>query len=183
MAASGIITPYATLSFAHLFTPRPRAEGGEPVYSCSLLFSKTDQQTPEYKALQVACMNLAKERFPGMQVRNLRLPFRDAAEKAGQYQGYEPGVMYVSPWSKLKPGIVDIRLQDVLDPAEVWAGQTVRAYLSPFAWTNSGKSGVSFGLQHIQIVKKDMPRIDGRLPANKAFSALEDNADELESIL
>ena len=33
--AAPLITPYATLSFANLFAPKPRSEGGEPVFSCS----------------------------------------------------------------------------------------------------------------------------------------------------
>ena len=44
-------TPYATLSFANIFSPRPRAEGGDPVYSCSLIFDPTQQKSPAYKAL------------------------------------------------------------------------------------------------------------------------------------
>jgi hypothetical protein len=174
--ADALNSPYATLSFPHLFTPSPRAEGGEAVFSCVLLFSPEQQKSPEYKAMQAAVAKLAGEKFPTIPMKGILLPFRDAGEKT--YAGYEPGMTYISPWSKGKPGIVDVRLQDVLDPAEVWAGQTVRAHITPFSWFVSGKRGISFGLQHLQIVKRDMPRIDGRTPAKHAFSALEDEAEE-----
>ena len=75
---------------------------------------------------------------------------------------------------KQKPGIVDARQQDVLLPEQVYAGQLVRAQITPFAWENSGKTGVSFGLNHIQIVKHDAPRIDGKLPPKQAFPDLPD---------
>jgi len=51
---TSINTPYATLSFVNAFTPRPRAESGEPVYSCALIFDPTLQKSPAYKALQEA---------------------------------------------------------------------------------------------------------------------------------
>jgi hypothetical protein len=174
--AEGLNTPYATLSFPHLFTPEPRAEGGPAVYSCVLLFSPEAQKSDEYKAMQASLAKLAAEKFPGTPIKNIALPFRDAGAKT--YNGYEPGMTYISPWSNGKPGIVDVRLQDVLDPAEVWAGQLVRAHIAPFSWTNSGKKGLSFGLQHLQLIKRDMPRIDGRTPAKRAFSAVEDVEEE-----
>jgi Protein of unknown function (DUF2815) len=170
---AALLTPYATLSFPTLFTPKPRAEGGEPVYSCALLFDGAAQKSKEYKAMQDACVAAFKEKFPGASMNGATFPFRDAGEKADKYQGYEPGVMYINPWTKNKPGIVDARLQDVLMPDEVYAGQLVRAQIAPFAWINSGKKGVSFGLNHIQIVA-NRERIDGRVAANKAFSAIED---------
>jgi hypothetical protein len=175
--AEALNTPYATLSFPHLFTPEPRSEGSEPVYSCVLLFAPEAQKSDEYKAMQAAVAALAAEKFPNVPIKNILLPFKDAGQKT--YSGYEPGMSYISPWSKSKPGIVDVRLQDVLDPAEVWAGQLVRAHLAPFSWTNSGKRGISFGLQHLQLIKRDAPRIDGRTPAKRAFTAVEEEEEAL----
>jgi len=173
-----VVTPYATLSFPTLFTPKPRAEGGEPVFSCALLFDEAAQKSKEYKAMQDACVTAFKDKFgASAQMKGATFPFRDAAEKSDKYQGYEEGVVYINPWSKQKPGIVNARLQDVLLPDEVYAGQLVRAQLTPFAWTNSGKKGVSFGLNNLQIVKHDAPRIDGRVSANKAFDAVGEMED------
>jgi hypothetical protein len=174
-----LITPYATLSFPTLFVPKPRAEGGEAVYSAALLFDVPAQKTKEYKAMQNACIDAAREKWgANVNLSQVHMPFRDASEKSDKYQGYEDGMTFINPWSKNKPGIVDARLQDVLLPEQVFAGQIVRAQIAPFAWTNSGKKGVSFGLNHIQIVKHDAPRIDGRVSANKAFNAIEVEEDE-----
>ena len=171
--AAPVVTPYATLSFPNLFAPKPRSEGGEPVYSAALLFDEAAQRSPEYKAMQNACIAVVKEKFgPTASLSGVKMPFTDAGEKADKYQGYEEGVIVINPWTKQKPGIIDARKQDVLLPEQVYAGQLVRAQITPFAWQNSGKKGVSFGLNHIQIVKHDAPRIDGRLPANKAFDDL-----------
>jgi hypothetical protein len=162
-------TPYATLSFANIFTPRPRAEGGAAVYSCSLIFDPAQQKTPAYKALQDACIAAARKEWgDNVNLKGVGMPFRDAGEK--EYDGYHPGHVFISPWSKNKPGVVDVNRQDVHLPEEVWSGQLVRANVTPFAWTHTGRKGVSFGLNHIQIIKSEgQARLDGRPTAKAAF--------------
>src|SRR6478736_2660890 len=162
-------TPYATLSFANIFTPRPRSEGEKPVYSCALIFDPAQQKSPAYKALQDACIAAAKKEFgDNVALKTVKMPFRDAGEKA--YDGYHEGHTFISPWSKNKPGVVDVNRQDILAPEEVWSGQLVRANVTPFAWTNSGKKGVSFGLNHLQIIQSEgRQRLDGRPSPSSAF--------------
>ena len=173
-------TPYATLSFPHVFEKRPRAEGGEPVYSASFLFTPAQQKSPGYKAMVDACVAAATEKFgASVKINTVAMPFRDAGEKADKLAGYNQGDMYINTWSNNKPGIVDAARQDILLPEQVWAGQLVRANVTPFAWLNSGKRGVSLGLNHIQIIRTDTPRIDGRAPANAVFDDGEVSEDAM----
>ena len=166
--ANAFNTPYATLSFPHLFEKRARAEGANPVYTAAFIFNPAAQQTPAYKALVDACVAAAKAKFgDSVKMNTVAMPFRNAGEK--DFAGYVDGDIYVNTWSDNKPGIVDAARNDVLLKEEVWAGQLVRANVTPFAWTNSGKKGVSIGLNHIQIIKTDTPRIDGRASAAKSF--------------
>lgn len=162
-------TPYATLSFANIFTPRPKFEGQKPVYSCSLIFDPTQQKSAAYKALQDACITEAKKKWgDNVDLKKLKMPFRDAGEKT--YDGYHPGHVFVSPWSANKPGVVDTNRQDVLLPEEVWSGQLVRANVSVFAYDVSGKKGVSLGLNHLQIIQSEgRQRLDGRPNAGSVF--------------
>jgi hypothetical protein len=166
---AAINTPYATLSFASLFTPRPRAEGGEAVYQCALIFAPKEQKSPQYKALQEACAAAARKQWgDNVNLKQIKMPFRDAGEKS--YEGYRPGDTFIQPWSKNKPGIVDKDRQDILLPEEVWSGQLVRANVVPFAWSHTGKRGVSFGLNHVQIIESEgRQRLDGRPSAGSAF--------------
>jgi Protein of unknown function (DUF2815) len=176
--ATALITPYATLSFPNLFTPKPGPGGGDPKYSCALLFDAAAQKSKEFKKMQEAVIEAAKQKFgPTVNMNKLWLPFRDAGEKADQYQGYEEGVIVINPQSKQKPGIVNSRNQDVLLPEEVYAGQIVRAQVVAFPFDKAGKKGVSFGLNHIQIVKHDAPRIDGRVSASKAFDVIDEDEE------
>jgi|Laugresu1bdmlbdd_1035124.scaffolds.fasta_scaffold02623_5 hypothetical protein len=161
-----MITPEAILSFPSLITPRPRSEGGPEVYSCSLLFSAAAQKTPEFAKLKAACEAAAKERFDGKVPAGLKLPFRDGSEK--DYAGYA-GTVYISPWSKQKPGIVDENVEPLLDLDRLYPGVIVRADIKPFAWAVSGNKGVSFGLNHLQIVR-DGERMDGKSSPSSVFS-------------
>ena len=177
--ANNIVTPEATLSFPVFKSPKPRSEGSKPVFSCALLFDKEAQASAPYKAMQQACIKAAKDKFGAdVKLSTIQFPFKDAGEK--DYAGYEDGVMYINPWSEQKPGMVDVKNNDILDYDQAYAGCRVRASIAPFAWSNSGKKGVSFGLNHIQIVK-DGPRIDGRISAGKAFGAALADADAEDS--
>ena len=164
-------TPYAVLAFASLFQPRPRFEGSDQkVYQATLIFPPPSQKSPAYKAMQDACIEQAKEGFgAAVKMNTLTMPFKDAGEKAGTLAGFEQGHTYIKCWSTSKPGIVDARREEILVPEEVWAGQLVRANVTPKFWQNSGKKGVSFFLNHIQVVRTDLPRIDGKGSAVKAF--------------
>jgi len=162
-------TPYATLTFPNIFTPRPRFEGQDPVYNCNLIFDPAQQKSPAYKALQDACIQAARKKWgDNVNLKTITMPFHDAGQKT--YDGYHAGHTYISPWSKAKPGVVDTNRQDILLPEEVWSGQLVRANVAAFAWDASGKKGVSFGLNHLQIIQSEgRQRLDGRPAAASAF--------------
>ena len=109
----------------------------------------------------------------------LRLPFRDAGEK--EYQGYNDGDMFVSAWTKQKPGLVNAQRSEILDPNDVWPGQLARATIKPFAYNVSGNKGVSFALNNVQIVKRDMPRLDGRKAAEEDFDEVEEEGSDKDA--
>lgn len=165
-------TPYGILSFPNLFQPKPRSTDpkAEPVYSAVLIFSPVQQQDKAYKALVDACIQTAKDEWGDkVDLKSVKMPFRDAGEKEGSWSGFEAGHTFISPWTKTKPGIVNSQRQDVLLPEEVWGGQTVRMNLNPYPWVNSGRKGVSFALNHVQIVRTDTPRLDGRGSPSAVF--------------
>lgn len=175
------LSPIGTLCFADsLFTAKPAADGGKPRYSAIIGFDDVAMNTTQYQDLRAAVAAAISDKFGAVKaadpafVRGLRLPFRNASEK--DYEGFDKFTIYINPWSpgdKKRPGIVDINNVDILVPADVWSGQLARATVRAFAYDTSGNKGVAFMLEHVQIVKADMPRVDGRRSAQKAF----ENAD------
>lgn len=178
-----IVTPVGTLHFADgLFKKKPRSQGSDKLaYSAILLFDNTALQTPAMAAFKAACQQAVIEKFGAAKaadpafVRTLRLPFKNAAEKS--YGGFDKGELYISPWSEQKPGIVDIHGNEMpAAEADVWSGQLARMTVNVKAYDNNGNKGVTAYLEHVQIVKTDMPRQDGRQSATSAFK----NADANE---
>ncbi len=174
-----IRSPVGILSFPALFEPRSPAPGADPRFQINLLFDKEAQQSEEYKALQNEIVKCAKEAFgDDVDFGSIRLPLRNAGEK--KYNGYDEGSTFIAPWSKSKPGLVDGRLQELYDPNDVWAGQKARATIKPFPYNTSGNRGVSLALNNVQIVKKDMPRMDGRVAANEDFDLVGGEGSEAD---
>lgn len=167
-----ISTPYATLSFPNLFTPRPKVPGGDPVYGCSLLFSPEAQKTQEFANMKEAAQEAFIARFgdkvkPSGAYSN---PFRKAEDK-DIYAAFG-GYVYISPSTKNKPDIIGRNKEEILIPDQVYPGQIVRASLGVFAWEKGGNRGVSFGLNGLQLVKPNAPRIDGRVSLAKIFDEI-----------
>jgi hypothetical protein len=180
MAPSKSTTPYLTpvgiASFLNLEKPRSVVDGGEPRFSINLIFDKAAQNSKEFKAFEAGIDEAIKRQWPTRVPPNLRSPFRDGAEKAGQYDGYRPGDIFIQPWTKQKPGVVDIMRQDVLDFSEYFAGWTARAMIRPFAYEQGANKGVAFLLDSVQFLRPGK-RLDGRKAASESFP--DDMSDEM----
>src|SRR5215467_3808953 len=172
--AVNLRTPIGILSFPVLFTPRPVVPGGEPRFSINLLFDQAAQKTTEWAAMKRAVAQTIDDEWGSGKsqdaafIKRLKLPF--LACKDQPYDGYDiPGGMFIRPWTKNKPGVVDAARQEITVPGDVWAGQVVRATVSPFAYEQTGNRGVSFGLANVQICRTDTRRLDGRRAAKDDF--------------
>lgn len=173
------LSPIGMISFPHLFTPKAPAQGAEPRFSINLIFDKAAQADPAFKELKKQVMAAAEEEWPGkaadmFKTGKLRSPFRDCKTKE-DFAGYDvDGGVFIQAWTKTKPGIVNGRLQEITVPGDIWAGQLGRIDYKAFGYDNSGNKGVSLLLNNVQITKMDMPRLDGRASADKAFTAVDD---------
>jgi len=185
--ALNAMSPIGVLCFADgLFTPRPPAPGAKPRYQVILLLNKIGVATTAYQDLRRAVAAAISAKWGATKaadpnfVRTLRLPFRQAADKT--YEGFEDGEIYINPWlneEKGPPGVTGLRPGSVMTQGEVWSGQLARLTVRAFAYDTSGNKGVAFGLEHAQIMKADMPRIDGRRTASEAFKNA--SLEELEA--
>jgi len=164
-----IISPTGYLSFANVFEKRAVVQGGEERYSVNLIFDENDQKTEAYKNLQKAILDAAKQFWGDKMPKGINWPLKDAEEKSGTYEGYTPGRKFISAWTKTAPGIINAKREDILDRDAVFAGQRARLAIKPFAYDKGGNKGVGLVFDSLQIVKADMPRIDGKAPAKDLF--------------
>lgn len=176
-----IRTPVGLLSYPHLFVARPAAPGAEPRYSCALLFDKSAQADPAFLELRKAIAAAIDDKWGAGKSRDkafmdgIRSPLRRTQSK--KTKGYEEMVdgVYIQPWSKDRPGVVDARLQEITVPGDIWPGQMARATVRAFGYEVSGNRGVSFNLNNIQICRTDGPRLDDRRKAADEFDLYGDS--------
>lgn len=180
MASTAILTPPGIASFINLDKPRtlPGVMDAEPRYSINLIFNKEAQRAREFDDLQKAIDAAVKERWPAKIPHGLRSPFRDGAEKEGVYGGYKAGDIFIQPWTKTKPGVVNRHRQDVIDFTEFYPGWTARAFVKPWAYDTAGNKGCLLLLDTVQFLKPG-PRLDGRAVSGD-FPEVEEEEEEAD---
>lgn len=182
-----VITPECRLSYPNLFEPRKNDLSGKDEYSAVLLFKMGEDLSALKRAMAAACEKKwgpDKSKWPTAKFKNPTL--RDQGERRGDDgampAGYEEGAIFVNVKSKDAPGVVDQRVQKILDPAEIYAGCWVRASLNAYAYDVKGNCGVSFGLLNVQKVR-DGEAIGTRSAPDQDFQpvSLPDDGTEVES--
>lgn len=159
-------TPVFRVSFPQVFEAKS-FNNGEPKYSVVMIFDKKADLREMKRILKEA----AHERFGAKLPPNLKDAFRDGKEKA-HLQGYGEDVVFCTASSKQRPGLVDQKVQPIVDRDEFYAGCYARATVSAFAYDTNGNKGVSFGLNNIQKVR-DGERFDGRTDATDDFEEVD----------
>jgi hypothetical protein len=177
-----VVTGKVRLSYCHIFEPFTNLPGQEAKYSCVLLIPKSDKTTlDKMKAAQQAALENGKAKaFNGKIPANWHSTIKDGdnpeqtdLERNPEYAGH----FYLSVNSKTRPGIVDGNLNAILDSTAVYSGCYVRASLNAYAYNTQGNKGVTFGLNHIQLMA-DGEFLGGRSRAEDDFDAL-DSSDNL----
>lgn len=180
-----LITPPVRLSYAHkLITGEEKInpKTGEKYreYGCAMLFPKdpaatyarlglpavlATQYADRMKTLETGVRLKAVEFFGGADkipkgVRTKDLgkssgwPFRDQAQKEGD--GYEDGALFLSSVSsRRKPRIVGRNPSVDIDPDKVYSGVWAICSLNVYGFKTDGNTGISFGLNNVQIVADD----------------------------
>lgn len=178
--SGNIVTSEVRFAFVNLFKPRKATEAGKPdKYGVTLLFpnptklsgAALDDYNRCINALKSEAQRVASEKWGAQLPKGLRTPFRDQADKAGDYEGYEAGAIFLNVTSQNKPEVVDEQVQAVIEPSKVYSGCYGRVSVRAFAYDTNGNKGVSFGLQNVQKLRDGEP-LGGGGPASKDFQPI-----------
>lgn len=175
MPSENLITPEFRAAFISVFkaTAMKNADGtvNKPKYSIRAAFPPT----AKLDALKKEAEAVAREKWGDKIPKTLRSPFRVNEELENPVQGIGDDwiIMTFSANEDRRPGIVDAKLQDIIDDSDVYSGAWYRAQVRAFAYENAGNKGVSFGLQNVQKLRDDDPLGNGRIPASKAFEPVD----------
>ncbi len=166
------ILEQATAVWPNLFEPkafkRNGKEQGEPKYGITFLLT---QDHPDLPALKKKAIAVAKEKWPGADVKSLKFPFlsgasqKKKAEANGKNGDFYDDMVVLKSSTKYPPSILDGRNDpptDVVDQKLVQSGSKVAAEINFVAYDgNDGKDGVTAYINTVVYVSKGT-RIAGR---------------------
>lgn len=173
--ADNLITPEFRAAFISVFraTAMKNADGStsKPKYSIRACFPPKADLSALKKEANAAAQDKWGDKIP----KTLRSPFRLNEELEAPIIGIGDDwtIMSFSANEDRRPGIVDAKLQDIIDDADVYSGAWYRCQVRAFAYDTAGNKGVSFGLQNVQKLRDDDPLGNGRIPASKAFEPVD----------
>lgn len=157
------------LSYPHLFTPRAVEAGGELKYSTSVLIRKDD---PQLAQLQAIVEQEKANGFPSGFPANGKLCLKDCATEPS-YSGDMKlhNFMVLSTNNKDKPQVVDMNLQPLMDPAQIYAGCVAWVMVGIQAYSMPVNKGVGAYVNGVMPTGEEgeLGRIDGRPTAEQMF--------------
>jgi len=168
-----VVTGKCRLSYVNVFQPRAAKPGQKEKYSVCVLIPKTDTATiNKVKAAVKAAAEAGVGTLGGKIPAGLKNPLRDGDTErdAPEYKGH----YFINANSTQKPGVVDMNVQPILDPSEVYSGCYGRVSLNFYAYNQEGNKGIGAGLQNLQKMADGEP-LSGRSRAEDDFTAAEED--------
>ncbi len=169
-----ITTGKVRASYVNISQPKVPQGGGEPKYSVTLLIPKTDAATINriYAEIEKAKQEGIQKVFGGNVPPMCRIPLHDGdgvKPASGEPFGAEcKGHMVITASAKMQPSIVDLNMQNIINPADVYSGCYIRANINFFAYNTNGNKGIGCGLNAVQKIGDGEP-LTARVSAEEAF--------------
>lgn len=156
----------ATFKPKRVKNPKP---GQQPKYGVTMLFDAEADLSP----LLAAVNDLMTEKFGADKTKwpkGWRKPFRDAKEKAGEYEGFSEAAVYINATSNGPVPMVDEKNQDIIEERKFYSGCYAHAFVNAFWYDVDGNKGVSFGVNAIQKLADGKPLGNTVVDAKSKFS-------------
>jgi hypothetical protein len=181
MTETQVLTPEFRVSYPKVFKAERNDLSGKDEFGLVALFPKGADLSKLKAAAKAACetkWGTDPKKWP----KNMRDPFRDQADRAktdddgNEYlpDGYVEGAFYLNLKSQKRPGIVDARVQDIIDETDFYGGCYARAQVNAYAYLQKGNAGVAFGLNHVQKVRDGDPFGSAPRSAASVFEAVDE---------
>lgn len=150
-----VTTGTVRLSYAHLTSPHASNLGGEPKYGVTLIIPKNDTATKAAfdRAIAAAVETGRSSVWNGNAPAQPQQPVWDGDGVRRNGDPFPPechGCWVVTASSKQKPRVVDLNLQDIIEPTAIYSGMYARVSVRFFPYFNSGNKGIGCGLNNVQ---------------------------------
>jgi len=173
------ITKSCRLSYLSLLNPR-KTDDGKEAYQCTVLIPKTDKDSvAKIKEL----IENAKKKDAGKLATGsgaIKSPLLDGDKKdeegAFHYKDENVRGHYFlrTASTTRKPEIVDLQLEPIISPSEVYSGMWGQVSINFYGWASKTGRGIAAGLGNVRKTKDDESFAGGARAADE-FSAVDDD--------
>lgn len=175
MKATQLTTGEVRISYEHLLKPYAQQPGADEKFSATILIPKSDAATKQRidAAVQAAIAEGVSSKWGGVRPPQPSVPIHDGdgLRPNGEAFGEEcRGCWVMTASSKQRQDIVDISLNPIIEPTEVYSGMYAKVCLNFFAYNSNGKKGIGCGLGPVQKTRDGEP-LGGRVTAAEVFGA------------
>jgi hypothetical protein len=136
-----VLSPEFRVAFPKVFKAERNDLNGKDEFSVVALFAKG----ADLSKMKAAAKAAAEKKWgadPKKWPKNLRDPFRDQGDREKEDDdgnaylpaGYEKGAFYLNLKSTKRPGLVDAKVQDIIDETDFYGGCYARAQVNAFAY-------------------------------------------------
>lgn len=148
-------------------------------YSLAFLIPKTDTVTINAlkKAIEAYKADpKAVAKWGSKWLANMKQPLRDGdaerdTDKSPEYKGH----YFINANTYTKPGVVDAKLQPIIDPSEIYSGCYGRISVVPAAFNTDGNKGIKLYLNNLQKLAEGERLGGGASNPEDDFTAVEDD--------
>lgn len=165
---SNTITPRGRVSFANVFKPKLNKLNNKLEYSLDLLFPKNQ----DISSIKNEIRRVISEKWPGKEMRGLRLPIKDGDGLKQNGTPYAPeyhGHVFITFKSEIAPGLVDASRQPILSAEDFYSGCYAIVHYKASAYDHSANKGVSLWLNNVQKVAEG-DKFSARATAEDVFA-------------
>jgi hypothetical protein len=164
-----VLTPLGVASFPSLFETEIDTRSGNDTgkYVATLVF----KSGADLSKLEAAVNEVREKAFPGVDVSDLKMPFKDNSLKEHLGAPFDKPGVNIQFKSQFKPGVFDAAKNEIIDQNEIYAGISGRAMVHAYSWDYpGGDEGISFRFSGFQKWA-DGDRLDG----GGSFPAIEES--------
>ena len=177
MKATQVTTGEVRISYEHLLKPYAQQGSTEEKYSATLLIPKADAAAKQRidAAVQAAISEGVSVKWGGVRPQQPSVPIHDGDGLRPNGEAFGPeckGCWVITASSKQRQDVVDMNLNPIFEPTEVYSGMYANVCLNFFAYNSNGKKGIGCGLGPVQKTRDGDP-LGGRVTAAEAFGAVQ----------
>jgi len=174
-----VVTPKGRMLYPGVFhtsLPKGETDHSKATYQLTLLFPKTADMAVLSKMVNDA---IEAKWGKGPYKFKIKEPFLKTEDQPRFAEHAEEFPVMLRAANKQKPAVVFASMKPCDSEEEVYGGRWAAMSLNAYAWDHpTGGRGVSFGLNHVQLLDHDEPMGGGRVRVEDAFEAVDGAADE-----